>query len=509
MAKIKIFEGAGPNPNVGFTNLTPSRYAGETGDAIAKVANNFTQQAIKYAEIQKKQTDVSQEIQATGEKQKFLASARANALQPDGTYDTDGLEKALTDFDGRLKEGMSKDAYQSYSLKESQKNAHIVATAQNENLKITRKNNLNTFSEGVVSLVGQATLGSFEDMMIAKNEAIEYSTKGIGSGIITQPEADKLLKQTFSKAAKSVLDDLTTLSDKGLSQVESAFTKAELFVQADPYGAFSSDPFLKAEAISDLRAKRLTATSQALAKEQAQEFRAEKFKKLQQKATYSDMNSKYSKALAENDFESIQKIQNEILELRDNEGLDEYHVDRLSKLPQKRIAQDDNMYLGQILENPDRASDVIDLIQTPSTRAQAEKFLSVVPQEFVNTYKANVKLTGGNKVEVAQSLQKDAESLGMLKVEGDTYTKQDLEALYKFYPFMLDPTNPSKKIVLPTSSSNSFIEMNNYVNSLNKQGAMLDVSSVAARLGKLRQALDIKNKELEDERRRKETVPGN
>ena len=504
MAKIKIFEGAGPNPNVSFTNLAPSRYAGATGDAVAKVANNFTQQAIKYAEYQKKQTDVAQEVQATGEKQKFVASARANALQPDGTYDVATLEKALTDFDGQLKQSISKDAYQSYSLKESQKNAHMIATAQNDNLKITRKNNLNSFQDGVKNIITSAASGSFEDMLISKNEALEYASKGVVSGMVLQPEADKLIKESLSETAKVVLDDLSTLGSKSLSEVESSFQKAELFIEADPLGAFAADPLLKTEAISDLRRKRLSATTQALAKEEAQAARADRAEKRMQKKNFQDTYTKYSEALASDDFEKILEVQAEITELRDSEGIDIYHADKLSKLPQQRVAQDDNLIVGQIMQDPTKV-ELLDSIQTPAQRAFAEKFLSTIPSGFEKAYKSNIKLMGGDKVRTAQGLRNDSDSIAKLPPSEDNFTSEDLSALYAYYPMMLDPTNPQKNIAVSTDSKD-YMGMTSYINSLNKKGALLDVGGAAARLGRLRKALDLKNKELEDERARAATT---
>lgn len=512
MAKIKIFKGAGPNQNVPFSVLGQSRFAGQTGDAVTKLVNDFGNRANQYAEFQKKQTDVADEVNMAGEKQKFLSSLRADSLQEDGTYDVASMNDRLNEFDGFAKESMSKEAYANYSLKESQKNAHIIATSQNENLKTTRNNNLNSLSSGAKELMRRASAGTFEEMMMGKNETSEFVAQGVASGMLTTSQSEKFLEKTFSETAKDVLDNLSTPTSKNPLDVSSTFDRAAMFIEVDPLGVFTKDPLLKQQALIDLGRKRLTAESQALAKEQSDEFRQDRATKQMQKQNFKNKYAEYNTFLALPDTdptkeEKMLAMQIAITKDIDIEGLTDIQAENLLRLPQRRIKQDSIVLSAQIMNDPVKNAFLIDSIDDPQEKAKAERFLTVLPNDLARAYAVNKTLTGAGKVGLAQSLRADYDAFSSLKPSEDKFNKEDLEALYTVYPMNIDPTNPDKK-VHSTLDTKLIMNSNTYNNSVNKRIPLTGNAEIIARLGRLRNILNTRIEEMKSERASKEPVDG-
>jgi hypothetical protein len=444
MARIKIFEGASPDRNVGFTrNLDAPT---QTDRAVQNLANKVSQEAFKYLEYQKKQSDVSSIARASAEKEIALQELRGQSLKEDGTYDVDFIQKSLAEMDKSYSKSLSSDAYVEFSQRETVRDGHEIARLQNENLKTTRENNRNSFLNSIEVRAKNSTNGSFEDMSISANSIRESILDGASSGIINEDEAFDLNNKTFDKIAKSFIDINTTITNYNMSEINDKFNKANLFIQSDPLGVFKNNTLLKAELESQVAEKRLSATDSVLRRQDQSQRQQERQTSNLQKRNYVEYRSKMLSAFNAGDQEKLAGYQKEVQELAANEGLTSYQASQIINTPVQQLKLNDERAFTNYLTTGD--SIYINEINDPSIKAKAVKISENVPTDFQDALKFNKKYNTSGSTESLALEMRDFNKVFknvISKNKQSNYTKEDLKAIYTVLPVL-------KNAILSTDS---------------------------------------------------------
>jgi len=484
MAKIKTFQGEGPNPNVPFSQLPQSRFFGAAEDAVAKVANNFSNQAVQYADFQKKQTDTKDVITYQAEKEKALQSLRANSLKPDGTYDTELIEKGITEFDNQAKQGMSGRAYENYQQREIARNGHAVASLANENLKITRQNNKAVFLQGLDSLGQSSMVGSFEDMSINAETMKASVVDAVGSGTLDQFEGDEVLKKSFNQLSKTYLEMTTTITSDNLNEVRDSFQKAEAFIQLDPFGVYKENPLLADQSRAKLAGQRLKAVNGIQNRQIRQANIQENLLKKQQLQNFNDISSALLEATSAPDGvvsqdsqnpyagKGLAEIQLDAQDLYKKQGVSEYQISNLANFTQRQAMLSDNFIIEQVLQNPANAAPLLSKIQTPVGKSEAARLLEQnLPESYSNRYKTvKDSFKSLNTVKYLQDIYTGDQAVSQLPQNPQQFDARDVE----YWGAITQNTNN----MTPESSTFRY----NYIKYLREEKGFLIPSDRAAQL---------------------------
>lgn len=453
MARIKTYQGSGPNPNVPFAGDVPRpQFIGQEEQAFSRLAGTIEKGALQYMEIRRKQTDTANQASADVARLEFEDAIQNDdkLYKPDGTLDTEYYREKLNSFYDNLRPNMSKDAYVQWSSRQSVMDARKISSMQSENLKRRREADKFTSTESLQLLLSNSTTGSFEDMQDAVIKGKAIIDNGLDSGIYTPQEALRLETEMPQKAAKSYIDTLVSKAQsKGATEasVNDTIDQGLAFLDADPYGIYSKDQGLKAQMIDYLSEKRLALTQKIQDNEirrESNELRQHaKLQKINYEGYMSRLNAAYTDGVL--DQAQFAEILAQASEDLDADRISITHFDRISNYNIQRAKISDQVNGSMALSDPSNPAH-LDRIKDPNYRRKIRTMSLNIPMgyadevQYVQQYdkrkSTEIQMEYATKSAAFDDLIQDPRHADKI------YDKSDLRAVFAFKYYLRN--NPTK-----------------------------------------------------------------
>lgn len=430
MARIKVFQGGGPNPNVPYAGDVPRpQYIGQVEQAVGGVFNEVEKGALQYMELQRKQKDVASVAQLDAAKMLYQSEldGREDIRGADGNIDVNKYRDELNKFYDTAKVNMSKDAYSQWSSTNTVQDARKMSTIMAENLKQTRLATKATTDMSIDFMLSNSITGTFEDMQDAAIKGKQAIESAVGAGTYTLSEGiereDKLLKKT----AKSYIDTVTTKVSDNPSEINDQFDKAVDFIKFDPLGIYK-DTGLRDATLADVANKRLARVYESQNKQIQNITRQDSLEKKQQMQNYNSFNKELSAYWSQEnpDPRELEGILSRIRESSDVGGLSASQAHDLANKRQRTLQLQDEMYVEMALaeEDIDRSMGWIDRISNQNTQANAFQSLTNVPLEARSGLKEAVKY---NKAKSNEIMRKYTDLLPVFEELSEKYPDSGYE----------------------------------------------------------------------------------
>lgn len=265
MARIKVFQGTGPNPNVPFAGDVPRpQFIGQEENAVSRLMGNINKEATEYLELQRKQTDAASVAEADAAKVLFQSEldAQEDIYDSSGNINLELYRDRLDSFYDNMQPNMSSAAYKNWKNTQTVLDARRIGSLMTENMKRTREANKVRFEQSNDLILSNSLTGTFEDMSSSVIMAKQNIDNAVESGIIDMADAIVYEQRSLNKASKTYVDNLVASTEPygvGIDQTNKMFDNALAFVDADPYGVYSKDEGLRNSVRQDLATKRLQA----------------------------------------------------------------------------------------------------------------------------------------------------------------------------------------------------------------------------------------------------------
>lgn len=442
MARIKTFQGSGPNPNVPFAGDMPRpQFIGQVDDAVGRLANNINKEAQSYMQLQKKQTDAAAIAQADAAKIMFQAEldGSEDLYDEKGNIKLDLYKERVDSFYDNAQTNMSSDAFKSWKNTQTVLDARRMGSLMSENMKRTREaNQFNTLQS--IEIIGSNSLtGSFQDMQDSSLLIKRNIDDAIESGIIELSQGAKLEAETFKKLSRSYIDNLKeSVSGYGAatSDINKAYDSAMTFVNADPFGVFSRDEGLKNAMRQSIQTDRLKAIKDSQQQSLQMESLRNRVLDESQDRNYNQlMGEGYELFRVQNDPTAMIQYQSKIDQLVKTNQLKEPQARELKTLNLSLIESKDNDILSVVstLSNDEDATSLISRITDPKKIDLALRVNKLTPDRkaLIN----NLKSINNTEFQTILRDFSDKEKMfdEILEKEPDNqYDERDLLSAYYF-----------------------------------------------------------------------------
>jgi len=459
MARIKTFQGSGPNPNVPFAGDIPRpQFIGQEESAIQRFAGNINKEAQNYATMQKKQNDTASIAQADAAKIMYNAELDG---QPDlydekGNLDIALYKKRNDKFYDTIKNEMSGEAFDNWRSTQTVLDARRLSSFMSENMKRTREANRTNTLESMELMANNSITGTFDDMQDSVILIKKNLDQAIESRVIELSDAIKVENTLFKTVSKSYLDTKIqgVKANGDLGSVNLEFENMLTFVAADPYGVYAKDSALKEGTLNYLASKRLDAVDGITRKEIQAETRANSLESKMQKRTESDyevsLRGLYAKAQASGGSIDPVAFNDLILkagEDRDSGNISERGYHNIVNYSSKRAATNDrtNFSLSLTSNEPEKyTSKIID----DNLRSKARRYSTLTSNSGIEA--DELKIIAGydkkNEAAIIIDYASKSKSFGLM-AQDPRYAslnlgKEDLSAIMAFK--YLRNSNPSR-----------------------------------------------------------------
>lgn len=451
MARIKTFQGSGPNPNVPFAGDMPRpQFIGQQSNAVSNLANNIGKEAINYMNMQKQQNDASEVARADADKMLYQAELDGSPEMYDekGNINLDWYGDRMNDFYDGMQTTMSSDAYQKWSNTQKVLDARRTSSFMSENMKRTREFNRQSTIMSLDVLGSNSLTGSFEDMQDATILIKKNIDNAVGSGILDLSEAVKYEDTAFKKLSKSYIENLKeSVSAYGTpsASIHNAFDKANEFVNADPYNVYSRDEGLRNGTRQKIALDRLEAIQN-----QQNEFL--KVEGLKDRTRTQIQNNNFDQLKMEGfqlltvqeDPTALIAHYNRIKQLEKSDQLTSSQASNLINMNVNMINSIDDQLVNTValLRNDDEAAKYIGRITDPKKRDQALKINRLTPEKkSLLTNLVNIDKSRG--AEIINDYTSKQQAFGVVSKANPNlvYDNDDMYAVYMYKYYNGDMTN--------------------------------------------------------------------